>query len=257
MLAHDQLTAFEQSGYFVLEGVFRGEHLAALQQESEALAAALPASEEEFHIWHERVLFRRRAFRDVLDSSELVEALAGVLGDDVQLLSMDLLLIGPGHDRRRWHRDVSFVCNKALSVNAGIYLYDMTPQMGPVRIVPGSHRREDGPPEGVDPLDGQIEVPVSAGDVVVFDAGIWHSSGVNRTTRNRLALFGYFGRYWIKRMDNYFTQPLPADLLQTADPMKRQLLGLGLRPGVASYHGDSEEYNRSRGEPGIDFPLPG
>ena len=65
-----------------------------------------------------------------------------------------------------------------------------------------------------------------------------------------------FGRYWIKRMDNYFTQPLPADLLHTADPMKRQLLGLELRPGVASYHGDSEEYNRSRGEPGIDFPLP-
>lgn len=256
MLAHHQLTAFEQSGYFVLEGAFRGERLAVLQQESEALAALLPASDQEFHIWHERVLFRRKAFRDVLDSSEIVESLAGVLGDDVQLLSMDLLLIGPGHDRRRWHRDVSFVCNKALSVNAGIYLYDMTPQMGPLRIVPGSHRREDGPPEGVDPLDGQIEVPVSAGDVVIFDAGIWHSSGVNRTTGNRLVLFAYFGRYWIKRMDNYFTQPLPADLLQTTDPMKRQLLGLELRPGVASYAGDTEEYNRLRGEPGIDFPLP-
>jgi len=169
MLAEDQLTAFEQSGYFVLEGVFRGDQLAELQQESEALAASLPASEEEFRIWHERVLFRRKVFRDVLDSRELIEALAGVLGDDVQLLSMDLLLIGPGHDRRRWHRDVSFVCEKPLSVNAGIYLYDMTPQMGPLRIVPGSHRREDGPPEGVDPLDGQIEVPVSAGDLVVAD----------------------------------------------------------------------------------------
>ena len=255
MLAQDQLTAFEQSGYFVLEGVFRGDQLAELQQESEALAASLPASEEEFRIWHERVLFRRKAFRDVLDSRELIEALAGVLGDDVQLLSMDLLLIGPGHDRRRWHRDVSFVCEKPLSVNAGIYLYDMTPQMGPLRIVPGSHRREDGPPEGVDPLDGQIEVPVSAGDVVVFDAGIWHSSGVNRTTQNRLVLFPYFGRYWIKRMDNYFTQPLPADLLHTTDPMKRQLLGLELRPGVTSYAGDTEEYNR-RGEPGVDFPMP-
>ena len=254
MLTQDQQAAFEQSGYLVLEGVFGGDQMAELRRESEALAAALPPGEE-FRIWHERVLFRRAAFREVLDSVELIEALAGVLGDDVQLLSMDLLLIGPGHDRRRWHRDVSFVCNKALSVNAGIYLYDMTPQMGPVRIVPGSQRREDGPPAGADSHAGQIEVPVSAGDVVVFDAAIWHSSGANCTTQNRLALFAYFGRYWIKRMDNYFTQPLPADLLHTTDPMKRQLLGLELRPGVASYHGDTEEYNRLRGEPGIDYPL--
>jgi hypothetical protein len=55
------------------------------------------------------------------------------------------------------------------------------------------------------------------------------------------------------RMDNYFTQPLPADLLHTTDPMKRQLLGLGLQPGVPSYHGDGERCNR-RGEAGIDFP---
>lgn len=254
MLAQDQQTAFEQSGYLVLEGVFQGERLAALQQESEALAASLPPGEE-YHIWHERVLFRRKAFRDVLDSRELIGALAGVLGDDVQLLSMDLLLIRPGCDRKKWHRDVSFVCNKALSVNAGIYLYDMTPQMGPVWIVPGSHRRGEGPPDGADSHTGQVQVPVSAGDMVVFDAGLWHSSGHNRTAQNRLALFAYFGRYWIKRMDNYFTQPLPADLVHTTDPMKRQLLGLELRPGVASYHGDSEEYNRLRGEPGIDYPL--
>ncbi len=53
-------------------------------------------------------------------------------------------------------------------------------------------------------------------------------------------------------MDNFFTQPLPADLLHTDDPMKRQLLGLGLRAGVVSYHGGDENINR-RGEPGIDF----
>jgi hypothetical protein len=54
-------------------------------------------------------------------------------------------------------------------------------------------------------------------------------------------------------MDGHYTQALPADLLTTTDPMTRQILGLGLRPGVPSYHGDDESYNR-RGEPGIDFP---
>ncbi len=47
---------------------------------------------------------------------------------------------------------------------------------------------------------------------------------------------------------------LSGDLLHTPAPWKRQRLGLGLRPGVASYHGDDEGYNR-RGEAGIDFPA--
>ena len=68
-----------------------------------------------------------------------------------------------------------------------------------------------------------------------------------------MGLFAYFGKYWIKRMDNYYTQPLPPDLLTTDDEMKRQLLGLELRPDVQSYHGDNESYNH-RGEPGIDYP---
>jgi hypothetical protein len=55
-----------------------------------------------------------------------------------------------------------------------------------------------------------------------------------------------------QRMDAHFTQPLPAELAQTTDPMKRQLLGLGLRDGVPSYHGDDPSYN-ARGEAGIDF----
>jgi hypothetical protein len=53
-------------------------------------------------------------------------------------------------------------------------------------------------------------------------------------------------------MDNFFTQPLPVELTMTTDPLRRQLLGLGLRPGIASYHGDDPSYNQC-GETEIDF----
>src|SRR3989442_486075 len=105
-----------------------------------------------------------------------------------------------------------------------------------------------------DTLPGEVQVPVPAGTAVFFDAALWHTGDRNRSATDRLALFPYFGRYFIKRMDNFFTQPLPADLLATTDPMKRQLLGLGLRAGVPSYPGDDETYNR-RGEPGMRFPT--
>jgi ectoine hydroxylase-related dioxygenase (phytanoyl-CoA dioxygenase family) len=254
VLSSAQKLMFEEAGFLVAEGVLRGELLARVRREAEALCAAEPA-EVSRRIWHERALFRRSVFREILDVPELVEPARQLIGDDVQLLALDLLLVRPGSGGVGWHRDVTFVCSKTLSINTGIYLQEMTEAAGPLRVVPGSHRWEQRPdqPRG-DSLPEEVRLPVSAGDAVFFDAALWHTGDRNRSSANRLALFPYFGRYWVKRMDNFFTQPLPADLLATRDPMKRQLLGLGLRPGVPSYHGDDERYNRERGEAGIDFP---
>jgi len=248
-----QKQSFEENGYLVVEGVLQGELLEAVRRESAALSAA-EGPEVGRRVWHERALFRRRPFRDVLTLPSLIETARGLQGEDLQLLAIDLLLTRPGQGGVVWHRDVTFVCNKTLSINTGIYLSDMTPEMGPLRVVPGSHRWEETPkPPNADPMPGEVRVPVSAGSAVFFDAALWHTGDRNRSPVDRFGLFAYFGHYWIKRMDNYYTQPLPADLLTTTDPMTRQLLGLGLRPGVPSYHGDDESYNR-RGEPGIDYP---
>ena len=124
-----------------------------------------------------------------------------------------------------------------------------------MRVVPGSHRWEHSPyrPEA-DSLPGEILLPVPAGAAVFHEAGLWHTAGPNRSTVDCWAVFPFFGRYWIKRMDSFFTQPFPQDLLGTKDPMTRQLLGLELRMGVPSYHGDNEGYNL-RGDAGIDFPM--
>lgn len=254
MLSTEQKQFFDLKGFLVVERFVQGKLLEDLRAESEMLAAAEYFTQSR-RVWHERALFRRKAFRDLLDAPGLFEIVCGLVGEDAQLLALDLLVAKPGTGGIGWHRDVTFVCNKTLSMNTGIYLQDMTEEMGPLRVIPGSHRWEDKVAKGSEPHPEEVLVPVPAGSAVFFDAGLFHSGGPNRSIRNRLAVFPYFGRYWIKRMDNFFTQPLPADLLLTKDPKKQQLLGLGLRPGVPSYHGDDEGYNRSRGEPGIDFAL--
>jgi ectoine hydroxylase-related dioxygenase (phytanoyl-CoA dioxygenase family) len=130
-----------------------------------------------------------------------------------------------------------------------MYMQD-TALTGPPRVVPGSHRWDEVP--SGDPGSEAIEVPAEAGDAAFFDAALWHAGSKNNSNGNRIGLFAYFGKYWVKRMDNNFRQPLPAALLDSTDPRTRQLLGLGLRPGVTSYHGDDQTYNL-RGEQGIDF----
>lgn len=248
MLTQEQKQSFESNGFLRLEDVVPADLLAELQGESRSLAATEPDAQH--RVWHERALFRRRAFRRVLDLTPLIEAQESLLGADVQLLALDLLVTRAGSGGVGWHRDVSFICDKTLSINTGLYLQDMTSEVGPLRAVPGSHRQEVAP-QG-DAPNGMIEVTARAGDAVLFDAGLWHAGNRNNSPDDRLGVFAYFGRYFVKRMDNYFTQPLPAELLHTKDSMKRQLLGLGLRDGVPSYHGDDEDYNR-RGEAGLDF----
>jgi ectoine hydroxylase-related dioxygenase (phytanoyl-CoA dioxygenase family) len=251
MLTNAQTHAFEQDGYLVLEHAIPLDLISAMREEGERMAAA-DQPQTTRRTWHERALFRRPVFRKLLDVQPLIEAQRDLLGDDVQLLALDLLLVRPASGNIGWHRDVSFMCDKTLSINTAIYLQDMTLEMGFLYVWPGSHRRETWQvKDNVCP--DAIPVKVSAGTAVLFDAALWHSGDKNSSPNiNQLAVFPYFGKYFVKRMDAYFSQPLPAELLHSTDPMKRQLLGLGLRPGAPNYHGDDPSYN-SRGEAGLDF----
>lgn len=252
MLTDTQKQSFETDGFLVVEDVLTGTLLADIRAAAKALIALDPP-EVRRRVWHERVLFRRAPFRNIFTLPRLVESARDLIGADVQLLALDLLYTAPHEGEVAWHRDVTFTCNKTLSMNTGIYLDDMTPLNGPLRVIPGSHRTEQPPPPNDRPAAGERVVPVRAGTAVFFDAGLLHTGDRNNADAPRLALFPYFGRYFVKRMDNYFTQPLPAELLRSTDPLTRQLLGLGLTPGAPNYHGDDENYNRARGERGIDF----
>jgi ectoine hydroxylase len=250
MLTEAQKQAFERDGFLVVPDAVPADLVQAMRAEAEVMAQAEPPDMHR-RVWHERAVFRRPVFRKILDVSRLIESAKDLIGDDVQLLALDLLLVRAGRGNIGWHRDVNFVSNKTLSMNTGIYLQDLTAEVGPLQVWPGSHRHEDWKPEN-NHVKEAITVLAKAGSAVFFDASLWHSASPNTSSQNRLSIFPYFGKYWVKRMDNYFTQPLPAELLHTQDPMKRQLLGLGLREGVPSYHGDDPSYNR-RGEVGMDF----
>jgi ectoine hydroxylase-related dioxygenase (phytanoyl-CoA dioxygenase family) len=250
MLSDIQKLDFERDGFLIVPDAVPQDLIDAMRAAAVVMAGAEPADVHR-RTWHERALFRRPVFRKFLDASALFHAAADLIGDDIQLLALDLLLVRAGRGNIGWHRDVGFVSDKTLSMNTGIYLQDLTDAIGPLQVWPGSHRRTDWAPTNNHVADA-IKVNAKAGSAVFFDAALWHSASPNTSNSDRLAIFPYFGKYWIKRMDAHFTQPLPAELLHTQDPMKRQLLGLGLRDGVASYHGDDPSYNR-RGEAGIDF----
>ena len=93
----------------------------------------------------------------------------------------------------------------AVILSAWIAVTDSTPEMGCVEIIPGSHRlvvphidlgREDELPSnfvvGADPASfdesRRVSVPMSAGQVLLFNERTLHSSQPNRTAERRIGL---------------------------------------------------------------------
>ena len=87
------------------------------------------------------------------------------------------------------------------------YLVDTTPENGCLRIIPGSHRKRHpvhnliGKPHNAEissasdlslpefkDVDGEIDVPVHAGDLVIGDSRLLHSAHENTSDRWRTAL---------------------------------------------------------------------
>lgn len=235
--ANRDVARFEAEGYVVLDELLTREEAADLYDRFDALAPAGVSGARASA--NERRLLQDPAFFAVLRRPRLLEAVRAVLGDDYQLLAYDSLETAPGGGGRDWHADFSAGIAATLVANCGIYLTDMTDETGPLYVVPGSHRSGGQPPEGAPSLEGEVGVPLTAGSAVLFDAQLWHTGSGNRSGRPRRAVFPYFGKYWLKRMDEFAATPLPEYVTSSDDPVVRQLFGLGLT--VPSVHG--ADYN--------------
>ena len=196
---------------------------------------------------NERALVRDSRFLEVLREPALLETVESALGDDIHLLAYEAIEIPAGGGKARdWHSDFHFASDAPLVVNVGIYLQDMTDEFGPLHVIPGSHRwnREPEPHEVEAELPGEVKLAIPRGSAVVFHGRLWHTGSQNRSSSPRRAIFPYFGQAWIRRMDDFYRDPLPQSVLTSADPLLRRLFGLHPETAVhgATYTADNRDW---------------
>lgn len=100
-------------------------------------------------------------------------------------------LAGGGH--QQLHRDLS-AQRPGDMVSALAYFDDYGPENGATRIVPGSHRPEQGqPPFDFNDESRSVQLSGSAGDILVFDVDLVHAGSLNSIgARRRSLLISYF-----------------------------------------------------------------
>ncbi len=181
---------FHENGYVVIENAVRPEYLAALQ--------ALTADLTRFG-GGRNLLATDPLFEELIDGHAGMELLYALM-PDLQLLAMDLRTCLPGAGDMAWHADGVLWSAQTLTVNTALYLDELTPNNGALRVVPGSHKipftLEKERHHAV--LDNEVKVLCPPGTLVVFDDCLWHRTGNNETEKPRRGIFTYYGHFWIK-----------------------------------------------------------
>ena len=226
MWTEEEKGFFLENGYLHARGVLTRDLLARVQAEFDRVW------EIEKPRVNQHKLLKYATFRELIEHTPILERHRAIFGDQVQLLQYDFLRQGPRSDfpERAWHRDFTFPGDRPLTINTILFLDDMTEEVGPTRVVPGSHRGETWPPaDSRDrPLPGEVAVYAKAGDACFINSAIWHTGGRNRGDGLRRGIYLYYGYWWIKRYES--EQALPWQAFEDAGETRLQLLGVKM-PG--------------------------
>lgn len=223
-LTPTQIGFYRENGFLLVEGAVRGEALRALQDAAEGLReramasdpADLPATFE-----FETLADGARSLRQILSAADedaalwayasdspMVDIVADLIGPDVMYRETTASFKRPGGRGFPWHQDFAYVpATNLASLMTLTFLTDVTEEMGPTLLIPGSHRgplvdHYDAagawlgriPDEAAEsfPADRAFRATGPAGSILINAGVTLHRAEANRSDRPRPMLInGY------------------------------------------------------------------
>uniref|UniRef100_A0A7S2TLU8 Phytanoyl-CoA dioxygenase n=1 Tax=Lotharella oceanica TaxID=641309 RepID=A0A7S2TLU8_9EUKA len=198
----------EQDGFVVLRGVLSPDAVKAAQARlaSELDAAIRKGDEKSFARINNRkrrhdlrlsmAPGNRRLLEAILHSSKATaQTYVGVLGRGATLVEFGVITSHPGAEAQDIHSDVEFDGDARCVFTTFVALQDISEDMGPTNIWPGTHQAffcEFYKPRMLGPRDPYYWknkpklMTVNAGDAVLMDTRVMHCGGANSSKRERM-----------------------------------------------------------------------
>lgn len=132
----------------------------------------------------------------------VAEAATAVLGPDWYLAALGVRVPLPGNGHQGLHADFEHrrTDGSWQTLAAMWCITAFTPDNGPLRVIPGSHRVSEPPIDmdawgsGMGPHPDEVTIVAPAGSVILFNsADLWHSGTHNYSPAPRLAVTAGFG----------------------------------------------------------------
>jgi ectoine hydroxylase-related dioxygenase (phytanoyl-CoA dioxygenase family) len=228
----------DEQGYVVLESAMSAELLRELRNrilelfDEEGDRAGHEFRTEEHAHRLANLVDKGEVFRRAIVLPAVLDLVKHVIGDDCKLSSLNARSADPGADvGQPLHVDMGAIADeKGYWVCNTVWLLDdFTPDNGPTRMVPGSHkwgsRPQDMMSDPYAPHPDEVLLIAPAGSIAVMNAHMWHGGTANRTGSPRLAMHAFYCRR-DKPQQQYQKQLLRPEVQAALSPQLRSVLAL-------------------------------
>ena len=227
----------DDQGFVILTNVLPANTWDALRQavarqyEREGDQAGAEFKQEPGCLRLANLLDKGDVFQQIVAVDGVLELVQHVLGPQFKLSSLNARTALPGSASQPLHADMGAVPDvRGYWVCNTVWLLDeFTPENGPLRMIPGSHRWGRLPQdELLDPQashPNEVMVTGAAGSVIVMNAHLWHGGLANRTRAPRTALHAFYCRR-DKPQQQYQKALLRPEVQSQLSPRLRDLLAL-------------------------------
>lgn len=206
-VTEDTLTAAEReqlnnAGFVLLPGILSPAQVAAFNArldellEIEGDKAGLEMHQEPGTERLADLVNKDSLFDICFTHPRVLAAVAHVL-KDFKLSELCCRFALPGQGAQSLHADGAVDANGGYTVcNTFWLLDDFTPENGPTRLVPGTHKSGHGPDmeDPAAPHPEEVKVLAPAGTVAIFNSHLWHGGTLNTTQQRRRAISSFFCR---------------------------------------------------------------
>lgn len=191
LLTDEQLMRFVNRGYHLVEPEFPAGF-------NEAVLARLESLDVHKSNPGNGILDAVPALHDVYNHPKVRGVLVSILGSDMRMNAhRHCHVVSPGHQSQTWHQDGTNVRHhQTRTVLAMYYPQQVTPDMGPTAILPGTHLRNAPTDRMVNytNIKGAVFLTVKPGTVAITHYDLWHAGTANRSQRHRYMLKFLFDR---------------------------------------------------------------
>jgi ectoine hydroxylase-related dioxygenase (phytanoyl-CoA dioxygenase family) len=252
----NQIEALEREGYVYFPGVLKPDEISELRD----CMDSTPPIEEHFDSYstpdkvgsggfqgggfflkHIKCAFNRnRIFFKHIDRSPIIELAEAVHGDDCHIIGSTAWITGEGRPDQHLHADWipvplpdHVLSNQRFKVpmfatTAMFYLDDVYEELGPTKMVRGSHKSGRQPGDDT-AWNGNEEQSIlcKAGDVVLFRSEVWHRGSASTSPQNRYLLQVFYANRMVSQKFPPYPHrfPLNESILADATLRQRRLVG--------------------------------
>lgn len=209
-LSNEQSRFFRDMGYWRVSNVFSPEQTNQLrefvrQEAKQSTPTTADNPNQKLYGLYDR---NPELIHSIITEPKLIAVLESLLGPNIVFVknrhNHATINNKAGEPAEGMHRDI-LQPNRGL-ITAAVYLQDSTVSNGATRVVPGSHKfpyvgapQQDGGgtwmdehPEFNGLAEQAVPVPMSEGDVLLFDGTLFHGVGYNPSGEERISLtLGY------------------------------------------------------------------